>query len=653
LTGKIDIIFTVFMMVSSLKDVIIFLDTDKHASAFDLLTASNLYPDAQILYYSNVEPSDARKIIQDAMFPRGPEGAKKTKIFIGGYDVEKADQILGEAKKAMFKPFELGIIVDPRGASTTGSAVVAKALALYRKHNPSLKGVKATVLAATGPVGKIATYLLASEGISVIATSRSLEKARALAEKINLESKTTIVQGVKGQAQDEVGRAIQDSEIIIAAGAAGAQLLSLETLKRYGSKCKVVADVNAVPPTGVEGLKATDDGVEFTLGVRGIGALAIGASKNKIEAELFRRAIDLTKGVFDHVVAYEISKSLLLSKEERISEGATRPKFGIEFVPEKAVDKIIDWVKAAENGGFDNVWVTDHYNNRNTYILLTAVALATKTITIGTGVTNPFHINPAWTASAIATLDELSGNRAILGLGPGDVTTLRSLGITSEKPLTAMKECVEIIKKLWNGETIQFDGKVFSMKGARLNYKPKRTPPVYMGAQGPKLLELAGTIADGVLINAAHPRDFKFAVEQIKKGLQTSGRDKSKVDIVAYASVSIDYEKAKAREKAKEVVAFIVAGSPPEVLKRHDIPQDSASNILASLQKGRFGDAFNAVTDQMLDSFSICGRPSDIVDKIDEILKIGVTQIVVGSPIGPNKADAIYMISKDVLPHFR
>ena len=639
-------------MAGSLRNVIIFLDTDKHASPFDLLTASDLYPDAQVLYYSNVEPSDTRKIIQDAMFPRGPDGAKKTKIFIGGYDVEKADQILSEAKKAMFKPFELGIIVDPRGASTTGSAVVAKCLNLYRKHSSNLKGIRATVLAATGPVGKISTHLLASEGISVTATSRSLEKAKILADKINQELKANLVQGVKGQTQEEIGKAIQNSEITISAGVAGTQLLSLDTLKRYGTKCKVVGDVNAVPPTGIEGLKSTDDGVEFAPGVRGIGALAIGVSKNKIEAELFRRAIDMTKGVFDHVVAYEISKSLLLEKGTRIS-GTSKPKFGIEFVPDKAIDKIVKWVKAAEDGGFDNVWVTDHYNNRNIYVLLTAIVLSTNRVTIGTGVTNPFHINPAWTASAVATLDELSGNRAILGIGPGDVTTLRTLGITSEKPLTAMKESVDIIRRLWRGETVQFEGKVFSIKGARLNYKPKRSPPVYMGAQGPKLLELSGAIADGVLINAAHPNDFKFAVEQIRKGAETGGRDASKIDIVAYASVSVDYERDKAREKAKEVVAFIVAGSPSEVLKRHDISSESASGILASLEKGRFGDAFNTVTDQMLDSFSICGRPSEIVDKIDEILKIGVTQIVVGSPIGPNKADAIYTISRDVIPHFR
>jgi len=113
------------------KTVIIFLDTDKHASPFDILTAIDLYPEAQILHYSDVNVRDAKRIIQDAMFPRGPGGAKHTKIFIGGQDVEKALGILEVAKSSMFPPFELAVIVDPRGAYTTASAAVAKTLALF------------------------------------------------------------------------------------------------------------------------------------------------------------------------------------------------------------------------------------------------------------------------------------------------------------------------------------------------------------------------------------------------------------------------------------------------------------------------------------------------------------------------------------------
>ena len=112
------------------KKVFIFLDTDKHASPFDILTTIDIFPDATILKYEDVTVEDAEKIIYDAMFPRGPEGAKHTKIFINGRDFRRVNEILEKAKKCMFPPFELAIIIDPRGAYTTATAAVAKTLEL-------------------------------------------------------------------------------------------------------------------------------------------------------------------------------------------------------------------------------------------------------------------------------------------------------------------------------------------------------------------------------------------------------------------------------------------------------------------------------------------------------------------------------------------
>jgi len=296
------------------KTVLIFLDTDKHTSPFDMLTAIDLYSDAQILPYSNVEPDDARRIIQDAMFPRGPKGVKYTKIFIGGQDMEKALKILEVIKKSMFPPFELAVIVDPRGANTTASAAVAKTLALFKEKGlGDFKGKTATVLAGTGPVGMVAASLYAMEGGNVVVTSRKLERSTAVANKINEEIGAERACGVQASAPDEIGEAIKQAHIILAAGTAGIQLLPLNVLKDYGKRCKVVGDINAVPPLGIEGLKPTDDGVEFLPGVWGIGALAIGPFKSQIEAELFKRAVESPKGILDHKVAYEIAKSIVLS----------------------------------------------------------------------------------------------------------------------------------------------------------------------------------------------------------------------------------------------------------------------------------------------------------------------------------------------------
>ncbi len=293
------------------KKVIIFLDTDKHASPFDILIAIDLFPEAQILHYSDVTIRDAKRIIQDAMFPRGPGGAKHTKIFIGGQDVEKALGILEVTKKSLFPPFELSVIIDPRGAYTTASAAVAKTLKLFKEKGfGDFKGKNATILAGTGPVGQVAARLYAMEGGNVVLTSRKLQRATAVASKINTELGTTKVCGAQAAAPDEIGEAIKKADVILAAGAAGIQLLPLNILRDYGKQCKVLGDINAVPPLGIEGLKSTHKHKEFLPGKFGIGALAIGPLKIQIEAEMFRQAVESPKGIVDYKVAYEIAKKL-------------------------------------------------------------------------------------------------------------------------------------------------------------------------------------------------------------------------------------------------------------------------------------------------------------------------------------------------------
>ncbi len=297
--------------MSSRKNVIIFLDTDKYASPFDMLVAIDLYPDAQIINYSNVEVSDAKRLIQDAMFPRGPEGAKHTKVFIGGQDVDKALEILKVIKKSMFPPFELSVIVDPRGSNTTASAAVAKTMKLFEEKGfGDFKGKTAAILAGTGPVGVVAARLYASEGGNVVLTSRKLDRATAVADKINGELGTNQVCGAQAGTAEEIGEAIKDADIVLACGAAGIELLPLSVLEKYGQKVKVLGDINAVPPLGIEGMKATHKGKEFTPGKFGIGALAIGPLKIQVEGEMFKQAVENPSGIVDYKVAYALAKKL-------------------------------------------------------------------------------------------------------------------------------------------------------------------------------------------------------------------------------------------------------------------------------------------------------------------------------------------------------
>ena len=324
-------------------------------------------------------------------------------------------------------------------------------------------------------------------------------------------------------------------------------------------------------------------------------------------------------------------------------------KFGIEFVPNDPALKIAYYAKLSEQQGFDNVWITDHYNNRDVYSTLTVIALNTNNIKIGSGVTNSYTRNPAITASSIASIAEISGGRAVLGLGPGDKATFDAMGIAWVKPLATTKEAIQAIRGFISGQKVSMDGEMIKFAGAKLAFKAGNVP-IYMGAQGPKMLELAGEIADGVLINASHPKDFEVAVEQIKKGAEKAGRDPSEVDVTAYACFSIDKDPVKAVNAAKVVVAFIVAGSPDLVLERHGIPVEAKNQIGAAIAKGDFGALMGGlVTPKMIEAFAICGTPEDCMKRIRDLEAIGVTQIVAGSPIGPDKEKAIKLIGKEII----
>jgi len=309
------------------KKVFIFLDTDKHASPFDILATIDIFPHAEILKYEEVTVEDAEQIVYDAMFPRGPEGAKHTKIFINGHDFKRANDILDRIKKSMFAPFELAVIIDPRGAYTTASAAVAKTLELsLGKSLGNLENKSVTVLAGTGPVGQTAARLFASEKAEVVITSRSLQKSSAIVTKINEDIEGGRVRGVEAQTTDEIGKAIEKADIVLSAGAAGTQLLTLEVLRQFGKKCRVVADINAIPPLGVEELESEADGKEILPGVFGVGALAVGKLKNKIEKTLIQKAAEEPKGFFDYRTAYEIAKKAALEKSEAKKQPEPEPQ---------------------------------------------------------------------------------------------------------------------------------------------------------------------------------------------------------------------------------------------------------------------------------------------------------------------------------------
>ncbi|MDF2954769.1 5,10-methylenetetrahydromethanopterin reductase [Candidatus Alkanophaga liquidiphilum] len=329
-----------------------------------------------------------------------------------------------------------------------------------------------------------------------------------------------------------------------------------------------------------------------------------------------------------------------------------RVQFGVELVPSMSLDKVVEYARRFELGGADFVWITDHYTNRDPYVTLSLIARATDVMNLGVGVTNPYTRHIASTASAVASLDELSEGRAALGLGPGDRSTLAALNIELEKPLTRVKETVLALRALWSGEPVRFDGKTVRLEGARMSFRPPNEIPIYIGAQGPKMLRLAGEIGDGVLINASNEKDFELASKNIKSGVEAANRKLKDVDVVAYTCFSVAESEADAKKAATPVVAFIAAGSPENVLERHGLDVEKANKMKELISKGKIPDAFALVDDDFIEAFSVSGTPEQCINKIETLLKAGVTQFVFGSPLGKKKKDALQLITEKVMPAF-
>ncbi|UCH57862.1 MAG: 5,10-methylenetetrahydromethanopterin reductase [Candidatus Bathyarchaeota archaeon] len=328
--------------------------------------------------------------------------------------------------------------------------------------------------------------------------------------------------------------------------------------------------------------------------------------------------------------------------------------FGIEFVPMELFWRTTYYTIQAEHLGYDSIWITDHFNNRNVYVSLSVIANYTERIKLGPGVTNPYLVHPVMTAQSVASLNEVASGRVICGIGAGDRTTLEMVGVEMKAPLRTVREAVEIIRRQIVREKGSYEGRLFKTSaGARFNFKVNDGIPIYIGAQGPKMLQLAGAIGDGALINASHPDDIERAVTYIRKGAEKAGRDPKEIDIAAYTSFSVAENEKSARKPVTPVVAYIVAGSPPFILEKHDIKVEKAEKIRSDLANRKWGEAFGAVNDHMIDTFAVCGSPDQCTEKIDNLFKTGITHFVTGSPLGPNIRASINLFGLEVLPNFK
>jgi len=320
-------------------------------------------------------------------------------------------------------------------------------------------------------------------------------------------------------------------------------------------------------------------------------------------------------------------------------------RLGVEFVPYMEMDRMVALARLVERLRFSQIWVCDHYHNRQVYVVLTRLAMATSSVGLGPGVTNPYTVHPAVTAAAIATVNEVSRGRALLGISAGDPLFLRTVGLGQEKPVKAVEEAVKIIRGLLSGKSVTFEGEVFTCRGAKLRFSPGGHIPVYIGGRRERMLMLAGRLADGALINASHVDDIREAVEFVKRG----GKRRKTFDMVAYMAVSLDKDRDTAGRLARGVVSFIASSAPESSLRRHGIRDEEVERVRRFILSGRIEKAREAVTWRMIEAFSVTGQPEILAERVEEIRKLGITTVVIGSPIGKDKPAVLRWISRKLL----
>jgi hypothetical protein len=284
-----------------MKTLLVQLDSDRFASVFDAITAYDAGVD-HVLSYGGVGLDDVRNLVYGAMFTRGGDALKNTAIFIGGSSVPVGEAMLKAVLDTFFGPVRVSVMADPNGSNTTAAAAVLKIVRAV-----PVAGKRAVIFAGTGPVGVRAATLLVKEGCQVAITSRALDRAqsvsRSIRERFNLDVTPLEVRDDAASA-----KALEGAHIVLTTGAAGVELVK-QSLWVVPPSVEVVADVNAVPPAGIGGIKPTDDG-KLREGRLAFGALGIGGLKMKIHRAAVARLFEQNDLILDVEEIYAIGKAL-------------------------------------------------------------------------------------------------------------------------------------------------------------------------------------------------------------------------------------------------------------------------------------------------------------------------------------------------------
>lgn len=326
----------------------------------------------------------------------------------------------------------------------------------------------------------------------------------------------------------------------------------------------------------------------------------------------------------------------------------TSPTRGVILQPVDDPATFRSMVREIEKLGYSNLWCTDSsLHARNVYSYLTMAALESSSLLLGSAVTNPLTRHPAITASAMATIDDVSDGRAILGIGSGD-RPLLALGMKPCK-LAELEDAISDIRRLWTGEVVTHRSTCYELDGAHMRFPSRPDLPVYISASGPRSLELAGRVADGVLILAGlFDQALEWAIDCVNRGAAAAGRtdeNRPHIAICAYGAIN-DEDPESTMEPARSIASWFPQ-TAPIVCELAGLEPDVIERVRQNYEGGEFqeaGEAASLLPDDFVRSVALSGTRRDAAERIRVALDAGANSVQV-FPLGGDRMATVRAFS--------
>ncbi|MEM2851057.1 MAG: LLM class flavin-dependent oxidoreductase [Candidatus Bathyarchaeia archaeon] len=341
-------------------------------------------------------------------------------------------------------------------------------------------------------------------------------------------------------------------------------------------------------------------------------------------------------------------------------------KFGA-FIPYYPLEACNLAATFAEKTQLDSLWMADHLvpnppsrpEALDPWLTLAVIATQTKRLKLGTAVTDPHRRHPASLAQTATTLDIVSNGRLILGIGAGEAMNLNPFGVAWDRPVTRLKEAVEVIKKLWTEENVNYNGVYFKLDRATLLPKPiqKPHPPIWIAANSPRTRELVGRLADGWLDFDLSPEMYREDLEDIRNWAKKTERSPEAIE-PAYFSLMAVSNDGEAARKAIELPAKIFLAAFPRNLERLGFKNPTGySNVLDKFVvtpefMEQLMEVVKEVPFEAVEKCFIFGTPDECIGKLERYVKVGARHFLMAT-IGPDARSAFYIYATKIVPYLK